>query len=241
MFSIKGATNRIEQLNQVVDARLDEYGNQAKQLEEQIAKGKYSNLMEKVDAMCDTMNKLEQDVKERTSLRLKHINQMEWKRLLANDNWESMEHPRQLSTEYFDNPDIKSVILLYQLDKETEQDVIRESSCAEEIQNGLPYKFYLGIVNGHKELILSEPFFDHELFYFSRDATSEYDISCSTLKEIAGHIHDYEDVISLTVDEKHLNHESRQTVYQVNDSYDAAIEEVIEAAEIPEPEFEMEM
>ena len=54
-------------------------------------------------------------------------------------------------------------------------------------------------------------------------------------------MYDYEDQITFVVDEQHLNHEPGKMVNQTDNSWDAAIEEALEAAEIPEPDLEMEM
>lgn len=232
---------RLKQQTESVDAASEEYLKQTRELRDGLKKGDYSNMNDKVDALNLSMKQLETELTKRTRLRLEHMNQKEWSRLLRNDNWIPMEKPRQLSTEYFDNPDIKDVTLLYQLDESSRQEIIREPSYAERAEYGMPDKFYLGLVNGRKELILGEDFFDHEMFYYSRDATEEYEISCKTLKEVANHMYDYEDQITLVVDEQHLNHEPEKMVNQADRSWDAAIEEALEAAEIPEPELEMEM
>lgn len=232
---------RLNQQTESVDAASEEYFKQTRELRDSLKKGDYSNMNDKMDALNLSMKQLETELTKRTQIRLEHINQKEWSRLLENDNWIPMEKPRQLSTEYFDNPDIKDVTLLYQLDESSRQDIIREASYAERAEYGMPGKFHLGLVNGRKELILGENFFDHEMFYYSQDATEQYEISCKTLKEVANHMYDYEDHITLIVDEQHLNHEPRQLVNRADDLWDAAIEKALEAAEVAEPELEMEM
>lgn len=169
------------------------------------------------------------------------IQAAQWDSFLGNDDWIPMKHPRQLSSEYFDNQDIQEVILYYQLDEKARQEIITNPSYMEKMQYGMPDRFYLGKVNGHNELILGEEVFDHELYHFSKDATRLYELSGSTLKEIADSIYDYDDVVALTVDEHHLNHEARQGIQETESLYDAAIEEALVAADVPEPEFEMEM
>ena len=52
-------------------------------------------------------------------------------------------------------------------------------------------------------------------------------------------MYDYEDYITLVVDEQHLNHEPKRMVNQADNSWDAAIEAALQVAEISEPELEM--
>lgn len=209
---------RLNQQTESVNVAYDKYIEQTRELSDSFKKMDYSNLNDKMDALDLSMKQLETELTKRTRLRLEHTNQKEWSRLLRNDNWIPMEKPRQLSTEYFDNPDIKAVTLLYQLDESSRQDIIKESSYTEKAEYGMPGKFYLGLVNGRKELILGEDSFDHEMFYYSQNATQEYGISCSSLKEIANHMYDYEDYITLVVDEQHLNHEPKRMVNQADNS-----------------------
>lgn len=211
---------RLNQQTESVDAASEEYLKQTRELRDGLKKGDFSNMNDKVDALNLSMKQLETELTKRTQLRLEHMNQKEWSRLLRNDNWIPMEKPRQLSTEYFDNPNIKDVTLLYQLDESSRQEIIREPSYAERAEYGMPNKFHLGLVNGRKELILGEDFFDHEMFYYSRDATEEYEISCKTLKEVANHMYAYEDQITLVVDEQHLNHEPGEMVNQADNFSD---------------------
>lgn len=201
----------------------------------------FKDLNSKIDSALqsgDTVIKLK---KEQTNLRLEYLRKTQWDMFLGNDDWVPMEQPRQLSSEYFDTPDIKQVVLQYQLSEEARQEIITEPSYMKKMEYGMPDRFYLGRVNGRIELIAGENFMDHEQFHFSSTATRSYEISGSTLKEIADKIYDYDDTTALTVDEQHINHEPGKVAKESEGLYDAAIEEALEAAMIPEPEFEMEM
>lgn len=201
----------------------------------------FKALNSKLDSALQSGDTVIELKKEQTNLRLEYLRKTQWDVFLENDEWVPMEQPRQISSEYFDNPDIKHVVLQYQLSEEARQEIITEPSYMEKTAYGMPDRFYLGRVNGRIELIVGENFMDHELFHFSSTATRSYEISSSTLKEIAGKIYDYDDTAALTVDEQHINHEPGKVSEEPKSLYDAAIEEALEAAMIPEPEFEMEM
>lgn len=230
---------RIKEYEDMIKEAIDQQKRATEDVSQTYRRNDFQDLNSKFDTALQSGEEVQRLMNEKTKLRLENLVKTQWDSFLGNDYWIPMEEPRQLSAEYFEHPDIKSVILLYQLDEEARQDIIKDSFYVDNMQYGLPDKFYLGKVNGHNELILGEEVFDHELYHFSKDATNQYEISCSTLKEVAGHIHDYKDVISLTVDEKHLNHEPRQEAEGGNGLYDAAIEEALETAEIPELEMEM--
>lgn len=137
----------------------------------------------------------------------KQIDLKEWNLLLENDAWIKLEQPRKLSPEFFDSPDIKDVQLLYQLEEAAKREIIEDADYATGIPEGLPSEFFVGTVEGEKRLIFKQYFVDHEIFYTSRQATIAYMAGSKSLKELAeGIYNDLPDLVSLTVDEEHLNH-----------------------------------
>lgn len=214
--SVTTYEEQIKKQNKIVDEKSAETYKQSKQLTEQIKNGDYKNLNERMQDLLDSMEDLTNSVADRTKMRLEEMNRKDWERLLGNAQWIQLERPKELPTEYFEDSKIEKVELLYELEEMHEQEI--KSSLAEQI-NSLD-KFYLGYVNGRKELIFRAPFFDSEEYYVSGQATEDYMRGHKSLKELAADIYNQPDLISLAVDEGHLNHEEREKsfVQQVDES-----------------------
>lgn len=233
-------SQKMKELEDMIAEVMEQHKKAVENVSQTYRRSDFQSLNSKFDSALQKGDELIKLQKEQTNLRIEKLHKTQWDIFLVNDDWVPMEQPRQLSSEYFDNQDIQEVILYYQLDEEARQEIVTDLSYMEKMQYGMPDRFYLGKVNGKSELIAGEDFMDHELFHFSGEATRSYELGCSALKKIAESIYDYDDVVSLTVDEQHLNHEAREPEGK-ECLYEAAVEEVLEAAMTPEPEMGMEM
>lgn len=214
--SVTAYEEQIKKQNKIVDEKSAETSKRSKQLTEQIKNGDYKNLNERMQGLLDSMEELTNSVADRTKMRLEEMNRKDWERLLGNNQWIQLERSKELPTEYFEDSKIEKVELLYELEEIHEKEV--KSFLAEQINS--PDKFYLGYVNGRKELIFRAPVFDSEEYYVSDQATEDYIRGHKSLKELATDIYDQSDLISLAVDEGHLNHAEREKsfVQQVDES-----------------------
>lgn len=192
---------RVSNQAKVIDNAGREVSQRAQELIEGIKEEDYRNAEERKELFLKSIEKLEQATREQAQMREKHIENIEWTVLLGIDNWVEMNQPQELSTEFFDNPEIHNVKLLYELEETSSKEIV--DLLAEQINS--PDKFYIGTVNGRRELVFRAPVFDHDEYYVSSQATEDYIGGKKSLKELAAGIYDIPDLVSLTVDEEHIN------------------------------------
>lgn len=192
---------RVSNQAKVIDNAGREVSQRAQELIERIKEEDYRNAEERKELFLKSIEKLEQATREQAQMREKHIENIEWTVLLGIDNWVEMNQPQELSTEFFDNPEIHNVKLLYELEETSSKEIV--DLLAEQINS--PDKFYIGTVNGRRELVFRAPVFDHDEYYVSSQATEDYIGGKKSLKELAAGIYDIPDLVSLTVDEEHIN------------------------------------